>query len=78
MNTATAIRESVRVERHDRLGNNVEALIVANPSNDYQGFTSAPAALRFNGRVFGRSCFDTDRRWIVYRTDRAVAFAASH
>ena len=52
----------------------LEELLIDNPTNDYDGFRSAPAALHFNGRVFGRSAFDTDRGWIVYRTDRPVAY----
>ncbi len=76
MKTATAIDGAVPVARHDRLGDGVEALIVDNPTNDYAGFAGAPGAVRFGGRVFGRSSYDTDRGHIVYRTDRAVAVAA--
>ena len=73
MTTATAIHNAVPVARHDRLGNGIEALLIVNPTNDYAGFISAPPALEFNGRVFGRSSFNSDHGDICYRTDRALA-----
>ena len=73
MITVTAIHNVVSVARHERLGNGIEALVIDNPTNDYAGFIGAPPALEFNGRVFGRSSFNSDHGDICYRTDRALA-----
>ena len=68
--------DSIVVDRLDDLGCGVQGIITTNPTNDYDGFVAAPNAVIFRGRMYGKSCFDTDRGWLVYRTDRAVALIA--
>lgn len=36
-------------------------------------YWTAPAAIEFNGRIYGKSSYNTDYGDICYRTDRALA-----
>ena len=43
---------------------------------DYAHFIRSPMALRFNGRLYGRSGWNSDRHVAYYRSDVRPAFAA--
>ena len=43
---------------------------------DYMHFIRSPMALRFNGRLYGRSGWNSDRHVGHYRSDVRPAFAA--
>ena len=57
-------------------GSNHYWLTIANPSNDYDGFASAPALLEFNGKRYGKSGYNSDRGYISY-TVRAAQLVAT-
>jgi hypothetical protein len=46
------------------------------PEDVYSQFKSAPAVLEFAGRHYGKSCFDSGRFRIYYRTDAINRTAA--
>ena len=43
------------------------------PADPYGSFKKLPAALEYEGRVFGKSCFDSDKNVAIFRTDVKVA-----
>jgi len=73
--TATIVQDVVNLVRVDRFpdGSGI-CLVVANPSNDYEGFINAPAVLSFEGILCGKSAYDTDLGQIFYRSGKLMAW----
>lgn len=46
-----------------------------NPDDPYDSFKRLPAAVTYDGRIFGKSCYDSDRNVAIYRTDVRAAVA---
>ncbi len=76
--TATVIADRIRVERHESLGDGVEGLTIRMvPGDDYDEYRAMPDCLSFRDRLYGKSCFNTDRWEYVYRTDKVCAVLVS-
>lgn len=76
MKTATAVPNAVSVKHvHDYDG--IGFLYVDIGPDHYRDFKKLPAALEYAGRVFGKSCFDSDRNVAIFRTDVKVARKAA-
>lgn len=74
MQTAHIITNSVVVARHDKLPDGTECLATNNTYQyDYEGYIAAPDVLGFDGIVFGKSGFDSDKHLIYYRSDKRIA-----
>lgn len=72
--TATVLSDMIRIERHEPLWDGIEALTVKMPVGaDYTEYMAMPDCLEFRGRMYGKSCFNTDRWEYVYRTDKVLA-----
>jgi hypothetical protein len=41
----------------------------------YRAYKAAPAAIEYEGRKYGKSCFNSDRFRIYYRTDMMASVA---
>ena len=75
MLTATPVKGAVCVRSHEITPDGVQWLTLDNHADfDWEGYRDAPAALRFDGLVFAKCSFDSDRHTITYRTDWRIAF----
>lgn len=64
---------AVNFVTHQTLPDGIGLLTVG--CTDYADFVMAPPALRFEGKVYGRSGWNSDKCESYYRTDCHVAYA---
>ena len=73
--TATAVKDAVEIEtvwERDGIGCIEVALDSADP---YASFKKLPSAVEYNGRVYGKSGYDSDVNRAYFRTDKPIAHA---
>ena len=75
MFTATAANNRVLVELSDYHGIGFATVDLhgENHFDLYQHYKSLPNVIECNGRLYGKSCWDSDRQKAYYRTDRHFA-----
>ena len=65
----------IKLHRMDRLPEGVLCLVIQNPrpdGSDYEEFQGSPRALEFEGRLCGRTGYDSDQGLTYYRSDTRV------
>ncbi len=72
METAIAVPNAVYINAHGTLPNGVGYIELAYDGT-YDAFKQAPAGLKMNGRLYGKSSHNSDTYKIVYRTDHQFA-----
>jgi hypothetical protein len=70
---AKALYQSFTVRSTEALPDGVK--VVKIDVADYIDFIRKPHAIEFNGEIYGRSGWNSDRCIAYYRTDKLVAFA---
>lgn len=74
---AHVVEQVVKVQEAQELPDGVGVLVTALDGwcdeMPHEVFARQPAALYYNGRVYGKSAFDSDRNVAFYRTDVALA-----
>ena len=50
--------------------------VVTLDCRDWAGFGQSPSALEYDGEVFGRTGWNSDRCVVYYRSDKKVAFSS--
>lgn len=71
---AYTLPKSIRITAHYGFG---DVFIIETDCRDYDEFSSLPAAVVHNGSVYGKSSWNSDKSYAVYRTDKLVAVGVS-
>jgi hypothetical protein len=68
----TAIENSLSIADAGTLPNGVKVIEI-DYNGTYQQFHDAPAAIKCNGVIYGKSSHNSDTNRIVYRSDKVFA-----
>ena len=72
------INDSLITFKHSgKLPDGVGYIVMSMAGIDYPHveYMASPMALVYNGIVYGRSCYDSEKLQIIYRTDKPTAIA---
>lgn len=72
---ATAVTKCITVQKIEEYQGVGYLYTGINPDDPYGSFKRLPAAVIYDGRTFGKSCYDSDRNVAIYCTDVKVARA---
>jgi len=70
---AKSLQNAVTVRSTETLPDGVKVVMV--DVADYIDFIRTPHAIEYDGQIYGRTGWNSDRCIAYYRTDRLVAFA---
>ena len=68
MSYATPIKSAIQVHSHEVMPDGTRCLMVA--VTDYADYKKTPAAVEYQGRVYGRTGWNSDRMVAYFKSDR--------
>lgn len=71
--TGTAIADAVEIESSTEYQGILFAEVAIDPADPYGSFKKLPAAIIYQGRELGKSCYDSDKNRAYYRSDKLFA-----
>lgn len=72
--TAKVVDGYINIITVDGYADGLQCITVdIDPDDPYGSFKKLPAAIEYNGRVFGKSAYNSDSNRAYYRTDTAIA-----
>jgi hypothetical protein len=71
---AQSLQNAISVKQAETLPNGVKVVMI--DCCDYYDFTQKPHAVSYEGQVYGRTGWNSDKMIAYYRTDKKVAFSS--